>query len=239
MAELIAAEPAALLHAPKENTAIAPWWHTLLLLAALGMWAYFSKLRTDHLRSLENIDRMRMYLRTMTFEWLLLGFVLLGLWLRKVPYRAIFGERWRAPGAFAKDLGLGVLFLIFSLVNGAVFGPHGHGGIDAAVRFMLPLTAAEKAMWILLSLTAGICEEAVFRGYLQQQFRGWSRSAAFAIILQALLFGAVHAYQGFLRTIPIVTLGLLLGVLSHWRKSVRPGMITHFLQDSLALFAGR
>jgi len=177
-----------------------------------------------------------MYLRTLSFEWLLLGFILLGLRLCKTPFRAVLGERWRSARAFTEDLGLGVLFLFFSLTIGTLFLAHGHGSADPAVRFLLPVTAAEKALWILLALTAGICEEAIFRGYLQRQFTAWTGSAAVAIILQALVFGAGHIYQGFLRTIPIAMLGLMLGTLARWRKTVRPGMITHALQDSLAVF---
>jgi CAAX protease family protein len=221
------------------SKAIAPWWHTLVVLLALGTWAYFGKLRADHLRAAENVDRILMYLRTMCFEWLLLGFVLVGLWLRKAPFRAVLGERWRSVRTIAIDLGLGVLFLVFSVMISAVFISRGHGSADPAVRFLLPGTPAEKSLWILLSLTAGICEEAINRGYLQRQFSAWSRSATLGIILQALVFGACHAYQGFLRTIPITALGLLLGVLAQWRKTVRPGMITHFLQDALAIFVKR
>lgn len=218
---------------------VASWLHTLAVLAALGVWAYFGKLRADHLRTAENVDRIWMYLRTMSFEWGLLVFVLLGLWLRKVLFRAVLGERWASAREFARDFGLGLLFLLLSLVISTVFVSHGHGSNDPAVRFLLPVTLAEKAVWILLSLSAGICEEAVMRGYLQRQFNAWSGNAAVGIILQALVFGACHAYQGFLRTIPITMLGLLLGVLAHWRKTVRPGMITHFLQDALGVFARR
>jgi CAAX protease family protein len=217
---------------------IASWAHTLIVLAVLGTYAYFGKLRADHLRTAENVDRVRMYLRTMGFEWLMLGFVLVGLWMRKVPFRAVLGERWRSATAFAIDLGLGVLLLFCSILMAGVFA-HGHAGSDQAVRFLLPSTPAEKGLWVLLCLTAGICEEAIYRGYLQRQFSVWSRNATFGIIVQALVFGASHAYQGFLKTIPIALLGLLLGILTQWRKTVRPGMIEHFLQDMLGLLAKR
>lgn len=218
---------------------IAGWIHTLVVLAVLGTYAYFGRLRADHLRTAENVDRIRLYLRTMAFEWAVLGFILLGLWLRKVPFRAVLGERWSSASAFGRDLGLGLLFLVCSLFISVVFISHGHGSNDPAVRYLLPATAVEKMLWILLSLTAGICEEAINRGYLQRQFNAWTRSAAVGIILQALVFGALHLYQGFLRTIPITMLGLLLGVLTYWRKTVRPGMITHFVQDALAVFVKR
>ena len=234
-----AAVPSEPLQANEEaGKPVASWVHTLIVLAVLGIWVYFGKLRADHLRTAENVDRIRMYLRTICFEWLLLGFVLIGLWLRKVPFRAVLGERWRSARAFAVDLGLGALFLFFSILMAGLFS-HGHGGADGAVRFLLPSTPEEKGLWVLLCLTAGICEEAINRGYLQRQFSAWSGSATAGIILQALVFGACHAYQGFLRTIPIALLGLLLGILTHWRKTVRPGMITHFLQDMLALLAHR
>src|SRR5215470_19663420 len=100
---------------------IAHWLHTLLVLAALGIWAYFGKLRADHLRASENIDRILMYLRTICFEWALVGFVLIGLWRSKAPFRAVLGERWSSARAFVKDLGLGLLFLFFSLMISVVF----------------------------------------------------------------------------------------------------------------------
>ena len=213
--------------------------HTFVVLAVLGVWAYFGVFRAEHLRAAENVDRIRLYLRTVTFEWLLLAFVLFGLWMRKTPFRVVLGERWHSLRAFGRDLGLGVLFLFGALMISSVFIAHGHGSADPAVRYMLPVTGSERALWILLSLTAGICEEAVNRGYLQRQLTAWTSNAAVGIVLQALIFGALHAYQGFARTIPIGMLGLLLGVLTWWRKTVRPGMITHFLQDSLALFVPR
>src|SRR5215472_17009248 len=97
--------------------AAASWAHTLIVLAALGIWAYFGKLRADHLRIAQNVDHIHLYLRSMPFEWLLLGFVLFGLWLRKTPFRVVLGERWRSIGQVAQDLGLGIVFLVGSLMT--------------------------------------------------------------------------------------------------------------------------
>ena len=53
------------------------------------------------------------------------------------------------------------------------------------------------------------------------------------------MFGAAHAYQGFAKAVNIGVLGAMYGIFAHWRKSVRPGMIAHTLQDVLGgLFAG-
>ena len=51
-------------------------------------------------------------------------------------------------------------------------------------------------VWVLLSISAGFCEEFVFRGYLQKQFFALTGSDAAAIAGQALIFGVAHGYQG-------------------------------------------
>jgi membrane protease YdiL (CAAX protease family) len=86
---------------------------------------------------------------------------------------------------------------------------------------------------MFLSLSAGICEEFTFRGYLQKQLHGCVKSATAAVMIQGVIFGAAHAYQGLKLVLTIVVLGSLIGWLAQWRKSTRPGMISHFLQDAI------
>ncbi len=50
-------------------------------------------------------------------------------------------------------------------------------------------------MWVILAVAAGICEEFMFRGYLQKQFLAITGSDAAAVVLQAF-FGVAHSYQG-------------------------------------------
>jgi membrane protease YdiL (CAAX protease family) len=90
-----------------------------------------------------------------------------------------------------------------------------------------------------LSLTAGICEETLFRGYLQRQLMALTKNATLGVLLSAVMFGTAHAYQGFAKAVNIGVLGAMYGIFAHWRRSVRPGMIAHTLQDVLGgLFAG-
>jgi membrane protease YdiL (CAAX protease family) len=100
--------------------------------------------------------------------------------------------------------------------------------------FMLPRGGAEISLWVALSVTAGICEEAIFRGYLQRQFMALTKSVPAGILLSAAAFGAAHAYQGFRMVILIGLYGAMFGILAHWRGSVRPGMIAHAWQDSVS-----
>ena len=99
---------------------------------------------------------------------------------------------------------------------------------------MFPHGGIQIALWVALSVTAGICEETIFRGYLQTQFMALTKNAPAGILLSAAAFGAAHAYQGFRMTILIAVFGLMFGILAHWRGSIRPGIIAHAWQDSVS-----
>jgi hypothetical protein len=83
------------------------------------------------------------------------------------------------------------------------------------------------------AITAGVCEKAIYRGYLQRQITALTRSVPPGIFLSAA-FGAAHAYQGLQRASVIATSALLFGLIAQWRRTVHPGMIAHGLQDAVA-----
>jgi membrane protease YdiL (CAAX protease family) len=85
-----------------------------------------------------------------------------------------------------------------------------------------------------VSVTAGFCEEIIFRGYLQRQFAAIANSMPLGVLLSAVVFGASHGYEGASRMILIAIYGLMFGVLAWWRKSLRPGMMAHAWHDALS-----
>jgi membrane protease YdiL (CAAX protease family) len=102
------------------------------------------------------------------------------------------------------------------------------------IRFLVPHGRLELVLWVILSVTAGICEEAIFRGYLQRQLLALTGNAPAAIAGAAVIFGAGHIYQGYRGAVVIACYGAMFGVLAHWRKSVRPGMLAHAWQDTIS-----
>ena len=93
--------------------------------------------------------------------------------------------------------------------------------------------------YLLLTLTAGICEELIFRGYLYKHFAAITGSLLAGLVLQGILFGAAHGYQGPKYMLIIAIYGCLFGLLAQWRRSLRPGMMAHFLQDGIIGLIGR
>ena len=62
----------------------------------------------------------------------------------------------------------------------------------ASLEGMRPNNVIEILFWIATSISAGISEETVFRGYLQKQLAGWTGNASVGILGQAAIFGLVH-----------------------------------------------
>jgi uncharacterized protein len=209
--------------------------HTILVLAILGVWAFLGNMMAGQMRAAVNPHRVRFYLITLVFEWFLFVFVVAGVRRSGAPVLIILGDRWHSVRQVLRDIGIaaafwvvsaGLLFVLGWLLRIAKLGRN--------VQFMLPHGGVEITLWLALSVTAGICEEAVFRGYLQRQFIVLTKSVPAGILLSAAAFGAAHAYQGFRMVILIGLYGAMFGILAHWRRSVRPGMIAHAWQDSVS-----
>lgn len=184
--------------------------------------------------------KIEQYLWTMTWEWLLTGFVFLGI-RKRVSLRELIGGRWNSIDDVMRDLGIAAAFWLVA-ASVLSFGAHlmhfDQGGrmedMKRQLGFLVPGTTLELMAWCLLSATAGFCEEVIFRGYLQRQFGAMTRSVAAGIVLSAIVFGASHGYEGGARMVLLAIFGLMFGVLALWRKSLRPGMIAHAWHDAFS-----
>jgi membrane protease YdiL (CAAX protease family) len=220
--------------APDRFPRVANPIHTILVLAGLGGWAFAHKISADHVSAGAHPNRVRSYLFILLFEWLLFALVVAGVWRSRTSTLIVLGDRWHSVRQVLRDIGIAIGFWIVAAGLLWLFGwllrIHENAGAIAA---MLPHGGVELTCWIALSVTAAICEETIFRGYLQPQFMALSKSAPVGILLSAAIFGAAHAYQGVRMTILIALYGAMFGILAYWRGSVRPGMIAHAWQDSL------
>ncbi|MGA2086330.1 MAG: CPBP family intramembrane glutamic endopeptidase [Terracidiphilus sp.] len=223
--------------AQPESKATPPAWHTAgVLLLLLGMAALTLHLRTLNLVG-QTHGRVLAYIATMTVEWLIVAFIAWGARWRGASLTTLAGRFSPALRSIARDLGLATAYLVAANIVlgiiGAVLGRLIHSAPNDFMKSILPHTGLEYTVWLLLALTAGICEEMIFRGYLQHQFTVWTSSAAAGIAVQGILFGAAHAYQGPAMMIVIAVYGCMFGSLAWWRKSLRPGMMAHFIQDAI------
>jgi membrane protease YdiL (CAAX protease family) len=218
----------------RANTPVASAVHTIALIAFLAGWTYFGLVHTNYMRGQTVPNHLLLYFPTMVMEWSVFAFIAWSVRKHGVTLRELIGPRWSSPMQFFTDLGIGIAFQLGSLFVVTCLTLLIHANQDPSrVMFMMPRGPLELAVWVLLSLTAGICEETIFRGYFQRQFVSWTGNTVAGILISAVLFGAIHLYQGGKQTIVIGALGAMFGGLAAYRRSLKPGMIAHFLQDGV------
>jgi len=218
--------------------AVAPAWHTVVVLLALVALS-LSGARSGNLPFVRDFGRAGGYVLVMAFEWAIVAFIWYGVRRRGMRLRDLIGGLWPGPLSVLRDLGIAIGFLVVAQIVLGVVGYLLKAGANQAIRNLLPRTPAEIAIFLALALTAGFCEEVTFRGYLQRQFAALTRATAGGILLQGIAFGAAHGYQGWRLMLVIAVYGCLFGLLARWRRSLRPGMLAHFLQDGIGGIALR
>lgn len=218
---------------------VAPTWHTVTFLLIVFGFAAVSAVQ--HAGGAGRHQHLYTYLFTMGWEWLLVGFVLWGTRKNGVTLKDLVGGRWDSPEDALLDVAIAVGFWIAAalvlFLAAAALGltdPNKFEAAKKAVEVLKPNGTLESVVWVALSLTAGICEEVMFRGYIQKQFVAWTSSDLAAVLLQAIVFGAAHAYQGARLATVITVYGMMFGVLAVLRRSLRPGMMAHAMQDTLS-----
>lgn len=215
-----------------ESLPVASRRHTFGLLAILLLIIY-GGIRSHGPSTAPAVPQhlLRLYAGVMLGEWALVFYVWRGIRHTGLSLGDLIGRRWRGWMSFFRGMLLTAAFWLVWEGTARLLHLLLGSSDTANVKAMLPRTVLEIAVWCLLSCTAGLCEELVYRGYLQRQFAAWTRNAAAAIIIQAVIFGVSHGYQGLKQVLIISVLGLLYGALAHWRRSLVPGMAAHAWSD--------
>ncbi len=101
----------------------------------------------------------------------------------------------------------------------------------------LPESYRELPAYILLCLSAAICEEIMYRGFMVNYFINPMRDGFpwIAVIFPAVMFSIAHFYQGYEAMGKIFILSALFGVIFIVSKSLLIVIVLHFLID---LFGG-
>jgi membrane protease YdiL (CAAX protease family) len=222
---------------------IAPWWHTIVLIAFLVTESVLTGRESKaHGMGGSHIHR---YLLGIVLEWVLAALAWWGIRMGHVPVRQLLGQKRKGWKEWARDFGIALLFWFMATMVLAAIAtilrllhlvP-----LQKAVFELAPQSAAEIALWLVLCVTAGMVEEFVFRGYLLQQFASlpvvgvWAESRiVMGAASSSLVFGLSHGYEGIGGMIAITVYGALFCILCVRRGSLRAGMMAHTWQDSIA-----
>ncbi len=234
MAPAPMASPKKLLAAPR---------HTLTLflivtaLTVAGIWN-----ASKHVTANQVVDATSMIkndLIMIGMLWLWVWFVYKGMQDHGRSILEFFDFKSFTPLKFVSDCAYGALALALiygcSIVVHHVFPSHASPSNNPLLT-STPEGLLGIAAWLGVSISAGISEEIVFRGYLQRQLTLMTGNVVIAILAQGILFGIGHAYEGLSSVLAIVVHGVILGMLATWRGNIRAGIVEHAGWDILAGF---
>jgi membrane protease YdiL (CAAX protease family) len=233
----------------QDASAIAPRWHTAALVALIVAVAVTGSLLGARGVSPASPSPgaagtpgpgtrlLVLYAPLVVVEWSL-AFYVCRVGRPRSALAALLGRGWRTLREALVDVALAAEgWLLVHAFEVAVVYLHG-ARTPAAVASMLPSTWLERLAWVVVSISAGFCEELVYRGYLQRQLAAFTRRPALALALQAILFGVAHAEQGLGSAARLAVYGLGLGALARWRRSLWPGIVCHVAIDLTSGFLG-
>ncbi len=193
-------------------------------------WPRFQRLlREQPLRA-----RPRVYRLTIVAQWLLVA-AGIALWVPAARPWSSLGLQ--APTGWTLWLSAGAsLALAAAYVRQAIKvarNPRAKLALRKALGSLeeiLPHSDAEFAWFLIVSITAGFCEEFLFRGYFIWTMAprlGWWGAAA----LSVAVFGCLHAYQGPKGIVRTGLVGAVLTLVVASTDSLLPAVALHTVVD--------
>jgi len=152
---------------------------------------------------------------------------------RAMPWRSVHETlRWRWPGwrlvglGGALALGLWMLGVMFNLITTVIFGY-----TTPVEPTMFPRTVLEALLLLVATVIAApLCEEIIFRGYVQRAYE--QRSPWIGIAVGGIIFVLYHLrFQGAMALVPVA---FALGFVAWRSDSLFPGIVLHAAYNSIA-----
>jgi len=221
-----------------------PWDFTLIFLVLVVILPWRGRVKMKKLLAQPQVgtmERLTLYASTIAFQWLLAGVVAWRAWMH---------------GYTLAQLGLSVpirgrLFIV-AIVGGATIATlqwlnlrrvakipiERRGPIVAIAQRIFPHSTIELLSFFALAITAGICEEFLYRGFTMAVLAHLSFPVWAVVLLSSVMFGLAHLYQGRGGLVGTLLIGTVLGIAKIAYDSLVPVIFWHSALDMVAGVAG-
>jgi len=221
-----------------------PWdfWLIFLVLGILLPWRGYQRMR--HLMLLSEVtgrDRLKLYALTILFQWALALVVAWRAFARGLSPRELGLHGGQSSSVLVVSLVGGGLIAVAHWANLKRMARSSHPNLErlrALGSRLFPRTRGETALFLLLSLTAGLCEEFLFRGFVMAAVVRAGGATWLAVVVSAVMFGVAHLYQGRGGSIGTGILGVIFALVRIAYHSLVPVVVWHAALDVVAGIAG-
>jgi membrane protease YdiL (CAAX protease family) len=218
-------------------------WVILLMLATVVPWRGYQRIKKlIALEVISSADRMAIYGSTILFQWLLAGLAFWRARTHDIPVRRLGVS---LPMSAAVGIALAVaLTLVLVVVQAKTMSAlarlpvERQGRMGLFLRKLMPQSSSERVLFAGVALTAGICEEFLFRGFAITALMlvvEWGSGAALASALVAsAIFATSHLYQGLAGVLSSFVIGFVFSYVYLATGSLLPTVLTHAVVDFVA-----
>ncbi len=220
-------------------------WDFWMIFFVLGVFLPLrGRLRLQKLMAIPQIgkrERLSLYASTIGFQWLAV---------------AVVAWRASARGLNLEELGLVVhgrgRILIAAIVGAATLGGlqwlnlrrmgrssgKAREFTQVLAERILPQSRVELLPYLALAVTAGLCEEFLYRGFAMAVLTRAGLPLWIVILLSSILFALAHIYQGRGGLVSTLVIGTVFGTARIAYDGLVPVMAWHFAVDAVAGVAG-
>ena len=213
----------------------------VLLAVVFPIWDFFLlRERAALINAGQTELRMKLYHKLIWQEWAI-AIAVLGLWFALGRGAGAIGL---VPGSGALVwAGYGLAIVVCALIVQQAWSIFRSPEKRAAMRddfgsvsFLLPQTQKELRTFYGVSITAGICEEIIYRGFMIAYLMAFGMPFWAAGLVSSVAFGFAHSYQGPKGVVKTDTIGGMMALLYGLTGSLWAPIVAHAVMD---LAAGR
>ena len=221
-----------------------PWDFWLIFIVLGVLLPLRGRLKLQKLMAMPQIgrrERLALYASTIAFQWSAVGVVGWRVWARGLSLDElglVIHGRWRI--AMASIVGAATLGSLQWLNLRRVGRTPGKSRefMKVLAERILPQSRGELLAYLGLAVTAGVCEEFLYRGFVMAALARAGLAAWGVVLLSSVLFGLAHLYQGRGGLLSTLVIGTVFGTARIAYDGMVPVMLWHFAVDAVAGVAG-
>jgi uncharacterized protein len=221
-----------------------PWdlWLIFLVLGVVVPWR--GRIRLRELLAKPHVgttERIALYASTIAFQWVAAAVVGWRAWAHGFHLAQLglaVNNPWRI--AVVSIVGAGLLATLhwLNLSRMRRLGTKAPEVLKALAERVLPQSIVELRPFLALAVTAGICEEFIYRGFAMAVFTRAGLASWGVVLVSSVLFGLAHLYQGRGGFLGTMILGTLFGIARIGYDSIVPVVLWHIAVDIVAGVVG-
>ncbi|WP_284036517.1 CPBP family intramembrane metalloprotease [Neobacillus sp. 114] len=184
----------------------------------------------------EKHSKIKTYGLIMLYQWTVVGIIFLLFYLKGISikelgfvstYEDLQSFLFFVSGVLCSVFFMALIFLLIPILRKRIIGQF------EAIEGLLPNSWKERLVFAGVAVTAGFCEEVIFRGFMFHYFEqlNWGLSALTIAFITSVIFGIGHGYQGWKGMIFTGFVGFALARLYIQYESIWIPIILHIIID--------